>query len=75
MTYQSGSAGCGWHSPVQTFFDQWGSQAAELTADVATAAAASGKDAAAMVIARWRRNLVIAGLPVNSTPKFRLRSA
>jgi hypothetical protein len=73
--YQSGTAGCGWHSPVQTFRDQFGSQAAELIGDVPIAAAASGMDAAAIVAARWRTNLVIAGLPVNSTPKFRLRSA
>jgi hypothetical protein len=61
-TYQSGSAGCGWHSPVQTLRAQARSQAAELTADVATAAAASGMDATVLAMARRRRNPVIAGL-------------
>jgi hypothetical protein len=68
MTYQSGIPGCGWHSPVQTFRDHFGSHAAALTADVATAAPASGKDAAATVTTKWRRNLVIAGLSVDQCP-------
>ena len=63
--YQSGGGGCGWHSPVHTFFDHLGSQAAELTADVATAAAVSGMDAAATVTSKWRRNLVIAALSLD----------
>jgi hypothetical protein len=48
--------------------DQLGSQPAELTADVATAATASGRDAAAMVTAKRRRNLVMAGLSVDQCP-------
>jgi hypothetical protein len=85
-TYQSGTAGCGWHSPVQTFRDQLRSHCGELvtqcvhtvgshcgeltpgaatvTADVATAAAASGIDATAVAAARRPRNPVMAGLPL-----------
>jgi hypothetical protein len=48
--------------------DHLGSQAAELGADVATAAPASGMDAAATVTSKWRRNLVIAGLSVDQCP-------
>jgi hypothetical protein len=80
----SGTAGCGWHSPVQTLRDQLRSHCGELvtqceytagshcgeltpgaatvTADVATAAAASGIDATALAMARRRRNFVMAGL-------------
>ena len=87
MTYQSGTAGCGWHSPVQTLRDQLRSHCGELvtqceytagshcgeltpgaatvTAEVATVVAASGMDAAALAMARRRRNLVMPGLPVD----------
>lgn len=59
--YQSGGFGCGWHSPVQTLFDQCGSQPAELTADVAIA---KGADEAAGTAATRGTNLIIAGLRV-----------
>jgi hypothetical protein len=65
--YQSGTAGCGWHSPVKTLRAQLGSHlgAAELTADVATAAAAMGIDTTAIAVDRRRTNPVMSGLPVD----------
>jgi hypothetical protein len=71
------------HSFVQTLRDQLGSHCAELvtqcvytagshcgelTAGVAIATAVSGIDATAMAAARWRTNLVIAGLSVAPVP-------